>query len=280
MTTAAGGALFEHYLHAWRLVADGAALQTHSSDLLPVRTRDGAAAMLKLPRGEDERRGSRLMPWWQPATAPVLAHAADGALLMARATQAQSLAQWSGSGRDDDATRVLCATAARLHAPRMPPPEPLPSLREWFRPLAPAAAAHGGLLARAQQCVSRLLDDPYQAVPLHGDLHHDNVLDFGPGLGWRAIDPHAVHGERGFDYANLFCNPQAPGTARGDISLAAGVFERRFTLVQAKSGLPPGRLLQWILAYCGLSAAWTLEDGDDAGLALAVAARAAALLDA
>jgi hypothetical protein len=38
------------------------------------------------------------------------------------------------------------------------------------------------------------------------------------------------------------------------------------------------RLLEWILAYAGLSAAWTLAAGDDPALALAVAEIAAAAL--
>ena len=54
------------------------------------------------------------------------------------------LADMARNGRDDEACRVLCAVAARLHAPR---PEPLPELiplPHWFRELEPAAATHGG----------------------------------------------------------------------------------------------------------------------------------------
>jgi streptomycin 6-kinase len=43
--------------------------------------------------------------------------------------------------------------------------------------------------------------------------------------------------------------------------------------------LDRGRLLRWVLAYAGLSAAWTLDDGDDASLALGVAELAARELD-
>jgi streptomycin 6-kinase len=42
-------------------------------------------------------------------------------------------------------------------------------------------------------------------------------------------------------------------------------------VVADAAGLERGRLLRWVLAYAGLSAAWSLEDGDDPGLALAVA---------
>jgi streptomycin 6-kinase len=54
----------------------------------------------------------------------------------------------------------------------------------------------------------KLLDDPRDIVALHGDIHHGNILDFGE-RGWLAIDPKGLIGERGFDYANNFCNPDA-----------------------------------------------------------------------
>ncbi len=271
---------FGRHLARWSLTADGHAMCTHSSDLLPVRTADGIAAMLKCPRGVHERRGSRLMPWWAGAAAPVLAHAADGALLMRRAESTGSLAEWARSGRDGDATHVLCAAAARLHAPReRPPPVRLPSLERWFRGLAPAARTHGGALARAPATVRELLLEPREEIPLHGDLHHDNVLDFGPELGWLVIDPHGVRGERGFDYANLFLNPRNAEGEGSDIALGPDIFERRLADVVEQGALERTRLLQWILAYAGLSASWTLEDGNDASFKLAVATKAAALLD-
>jgi streptomycin 6-kinase len=49
--------------------------------------------------------------------------------------------------------------------------------------------------------------------------------------------------------------------------------------VAEAAGLDRDRLLRWILAYSGLSAAWSLEDGQDPALALAVAGIAAAEAD-
>jgi streptomycin 6-kinase len=43
-------------------------------------------------------------------------------------------------------------------------------------------------------------------VVLHGDIHHGNILDAGQ-RGWLAIDPKGLIAERGFDFANMFCNP-------------------------------------------------------------------------
>jgi streptomycin 6-kinase len=175
-------------------------------------------------------------------------------------------------GRDDEASRVLCAVAAKLHTPRAePPPATLVPLDIWFRALAPAAARHGGVFRRSLATARNLLAAPREVVVLHGDLHHGNVLDFA-GRGWLAIDPKGLRGERGFDFANIFCNPDlATATEPGRLARQAAV-------VAAAADLERTRLVQWIVAYAGLSAAWSIEDGDAPGLALAVAEIAAAEL--
>src|SRR3546814_3749922 len=69
-------------------------------------------------------------------------------------------------------------------------------LAHWFRALNPAAATHGGILARCAATARALLAESRGTGVLHGDIHHDNVLDFGP-RGWLAIDPKRLVGERG-----------------------------------------------------------------------------------
>ncbi|MOA41475.1 Aminoglycoside/hydroxyurea antibiotic resistance kinase [compost metagenome] len=81
-------------------------------------------------------------------------------------------------------------------------------------------------------------------------------------------------GERGFDYANLFCNPDL--ATAGD----AQRFTRRVDGVADAAGLERRRLLQWILAWSGLSFVWHTEDGTPGDAALRVATMAAAALDA
>jgi streptomycin 6-kinase len=162
--------------------------------------------------------------------------------------------------------------AARLHAPRAQAPPELTSLSDWFAALQSAARTHGGVFARAWETAAVLLAAPREAVPLHGDLHHGNVLD-GGARGWIAIDPKHVIGERGFDFANLFCNPDER------VALAPGRLARQAHVVAAAAGLERRRLLQWALAYSGLSAAWSLEDGEPPAAVLAVARVAAAELD-
>jgi len=261
---------FDDYLARWGLTPDGEPIATRSSDLLPVR-RAGVPAMLKIAKEAEERWGGILMGWWGgDGAARVLAQEGD-ALLLQRATGERSLIEMARGGRDDEASRIICAVAARLHAPRGCPPPALIPLPRWFEALEPAAARHGGILSLAAATARELLAAPQEVVVLHGDIHHGNVLDFGP-RGWLAIDPKRLVGERGFDFANLFCNPDLV------VATAPGRLARQATVVAEAAGLDRRRLLRWILAWAGLSAAWHLEDGEEAGVALTVAWLAAAEL--
>lgn len=261
---------FGPLLALWGLVPDGAPIATPSSDLLPVR-RDGEPAMLKIPRDEEERFGGLLMVWWDgDGAARVLAHD-ENALLLERATGPLSLAGMVRAGCDDEASRIICRVASRLHAPR---PKPLPDLiplERWFRQLGPMAARQGGILANADAAARHLLATQRDIVPLHGDIHHGNILDFGD-RGWLAIDPKRLVGERTFDFVNVLRNPE------GDAPFALAHLGRRSAILAEAAGLDRTRLLQWLLAFAGLSAAWHLEDGTEPTLDLAIAERTAAEL--
>jgi streptomycin 6-kinase len=258
------------YCAHWNLVPDGTEIATPSSLLLPVR-RLGVPAMLKIARDEEERRGGRLMGWWQgDGAARVLLHD-DTALLLERAEGSATLAAMVAEGRDDEASRVLCSVGRRLHAARGEPPVWLEPLARWFAALAPAAVSHGGVLAEAHATASKLLSTPREIVVLHGDIHHGNVLDGGM-RGWLAIDPKALRGERTFDFVNILRNPDT------STALAPGRFERQLAIIARAAALEPRRLIEWMLAFAGLSASWHLADGTSPALDLEIARLAAGLL--
>jgi len=262
--------MFEPNLDRWQLVPDGQPFVSLSSTLLPV-LRAGQPAILKVTAEVEERWGATLMVWWDgDGAARVLEHE-EGALLMERVIGDDSLIAMARSGRDDEASGIICEVAARLHAPRDLPPPPLIPLPRWFQELAPAAERFGGILRQSAATADELLAGQRDISVLHGDLHHGNVLD-GGSRGWLAIDPKRLVGERGFDFANIFCSPDL------ETATAPGRLARQAHVVAEAAGLERERLLTWILAYAGLSAAWTLGDGDDATLALTVAEIAAAEL--
>jgi streptomycin 6-kinase len=260
----------ESFLTRWNLIPDGTPIVTRTSELLSVRFQ-GHAAMLKIAKVDEERRGNGLMVWWNGnGAARIFAHAGD-ALLMGRLDGDGALAAMSRRGADDEASLIICDTVAALHACHtMPRPETVP-LSEWFEALPRAADRHGGLFATAAATASALLGDQRDVVVLHGDIHHGNIL-CSTERGWVAIDPKGLLGERGFDFANLFCNPD------DSVATAPGRLSRQATLVSARAGLEPARLLKWILAYAALSAAWLIEDGAAPDGHLAVAGFVAAEL--
>lgn len=263
------------YLRQWSLQADGMPLHTHAACLLPV-LHGGQPAMLKLSAGDDERRAGALLRWWDGAGAVrVLASSPDDdVLLLERVIPVRSLTGLSRSDEAGDAaaTRILCAVAAHLHAARPMAPA-LPPLSDCFAALAAAAPLHGGVFSVCHGVARELLTAPQDIVVLHGDLHHENVLD-GGARGWLAIDPKGYVGERGFDFANVLCNPDAA------MATAPGRLERQVALIAHEAGLDRARLLAWVAAWAGLSAAWHLEDGTPPETALAVARIALAVLRA
>lgn len=272
---------FSPWLTRWDLEPAGKPIRTHASQLLPV-LHDGQPAMLKLPEVEDERRGYLQLDYWAgDGAARLLARNDDGsAMLIERATGTRSLSAMARSGAegDDEATVILCDAIAALQRPRGPAPSGLIPLDIWFKDLFPMAHQRGGILARSAAAATELLVTQREIVPLHADLHHDNVLDFGAG-GWLAIDPKSVIGDRAFEYTILFCDPDL-ADPEPPVAILPGRFERRLEIVLAKSGLERERLLKWILAWCGLSAAWVFGDDDDPAIELVIAERARVALDA
>jgi streptomycin 6-kinase len=268
------------FLALWNLEADGAPIVTHSSELLPVRLADGTAAMLKVAVHPEEIFAGGLMVWWDgDGAARVLAHEGP-ALLLERLPCTRSLAAMARAGgdADDEATRIICGVAAQLHAQaHRPPPPALTPLTQWFAPLVdgPARDEGDGVLRRAAATARMLLATPREMIALHGDLHHENVLDAGAGArGWLAIDPKRLGGERTFDFANIFRDPDH------EVATRSARLARQSHVIAEAAKVDRIRLLQWTLAFCALSAVWALDEGESPAEDLTIATLADAELGA
>ena len=98
-----------------------------------------------------------------------------------------------------------------------------------------------------------LLATSTESVVLHGDLHHDNILQSGDG--WKAIDPHGLTGEPCYEVGALLRNPIA------NLERLPAVFERRIDILTAELGFSTERIRQWSFVQAVLSAWWFYEDG-------------------
>ena len=236
-------------LAGWGVAPAGAPLLTPSSELMP-GIREGIPVMLKIALVDEEVRGAALLEWWGGRGAATVLEREESATLMVRATGTRDLTTMAMSGQDAAATEILVQTALTLHehpAPTEHDGVRLVPLRIWFRHLL-SAGSGDPLLRRAAEVADRLLTDtnPADVVVLHGDIHHGNVLDFGDR--WAAIDPKGLIGHRAFDFANILCNPAE--------AAALDHLTDRLHAISRQANIAPALLIDWTIAWCGLSLAW------------------------
>ncbi|MGH6986955.1 MAG: aminoglycoside phosphotransferase family protein [Caulobacteraceae bacterium] len=256
----------------WNLEPDGESFTTKGGSHLAPVLFEGRKAMLKLAGGREESRGAILLQWWRGEGAPEVFARKGKAVLMERLECSENLEAMALGDRDAEATAILCAVVGQLHAPRpRRSPASLVPLRRWFGALERAADDRGGVFARAWAARCTLAGAPPETAVLHGDVHHGNVL-WGGARGWLAIDPKGLLGDRAFDYANLLCNPWGPK------AVSRERLEVRLAVIALEGRISRERMALNLLAWAGLSAAWTMDDGEDASHALAMARLAEAAL--
>ena len=176
---------------------------------------------------------------------------------------------------DDAAARIAAEALRALHGADYAA-EGLTILFDRLGPLRQAGRREGGPFADAAARAQRLSARARRARPLHGDLHHDNLLH-GP-RGWLAIDPHGVFGDPTYDAANLLYNP----VERADLRTNPARARRMADILAPVVDDAAEAVLEWAVCHACLSAAWHLEDANraEAVHSLGVAAAVRQVLEA
>ncbi|WFP74387.1 aminoglycoside phosphotransferase family protein [Mesorhizobium sp. WSM4906] len=249
----------------WKVSAPELVAETFSSRIWKVTCEDGSPAIVKdlkpFDDVADELRGEHFLAWRRGEGAVRLL-GRDGHRMLLEYAGDRLLSQHLAEHGDDAATAIATEVMAKLHSPsKDAPPPDLQPLRERYVSLFRAAkadrdAGQNTLYMEAAATAERLLAEPHDVRPLHGDLHHDNIL-FGP-RGWLAIDPKGVLGDPGFDAANMFYNP----LDRNDLCLDPRQIAHMAEVFGKTLGQPPRAILDHAIAYGCLSAAWHREDGN------------------
>ncbi len=111
---------------------------------------------------------------------------------------------------DEQATRIGAAKMREFWKEPRTEGDLIP-LERWAKELLdhnpaahPKAPTH--LLAIGKDIAHEQLSSPTSQTMLHGDLHHQNILQ-GKGGQWITIDPKGLIGERGYDIATWMMNP-------------------------------------------------------------------------
>lgn len=231
-------------LDEWQLTADGSPQYGFCSLVVPVRTADAEAAMLKLafPDDESEHEHIALRRWDGRGTVRLLrANPHRRAILLER-LHARTLDDvW-----DLEACEIVADLYRRIHVPA---PAQLRSLASFIATgnarlalLPRSAAVPHRLVEQALSLGADLVTDPATTGTLiHGDLHYQNVLaaDREP---WLVIDPKPMSGDPHYEIAPMLFNrfDELEGYVRDGV-------RRRFHTVVDAAGLDADRARAWVI---------------------------------
>lgn len=241
--------------------------RTRTSHVHKVTRPDGSLAVLKCMTEEgqrDEAQGASFLRWCAGVGAVRLIDETACVHLVEYCDGPQLVAEFERLG-DDAATDIIVDVVRRLHAPRSHDrPSGLIGMNDRFGALYRRAredTRNGGraLFMEAATLAERLLAQCRPTIPLHGDIHHENILS-GRRAGapaWLAIDPKGIAGEACYDVANVFCNPVGRPDITGDPARAERLADR----LASGLGFDRRRMLQYAFVHACLSSCWTLLEG-------------------
>jgi streptomycin 6-kinase len=255
-------------LESWELAVDGWLMHGYCSLVVPVRTADGQAAILKIgfPDDESEHEALGLTTW-----------AGDGAVRLMRADpghRAMLLEPLDAhttlrSVSVAEACEVVAGLYPRLHVPA---PGRLRLLTTYVDRWTAALSDLPGhspvprrLVEHATSLSRDLVEDPGSVgVLVHTDLHYDNVLA-ATREPWLAIDPKPVSGDPHYEPAPMLWNRWDEVVASGDVRREV---RRRFHALVDGAGLDEDRARDWVIVRMVHNASWAVQDAVRAGVSL------------
>ena len=160
--------------------------------------------------------------------------------------------------KDDEAINITANVIKRLHQVPIPSPHQFPHVKDWLAVLDSDLKIPAQTLQKARELRDQLLKTAASDVLLHGDLHHDNILQNGND--WVVIDPKGVIGEPAYEVAAFIRNP-IPELLTHDN--APNIIHNRITRLAGLIELPSQRILDWCFVQAVLSWTWSLEDNLD-----------------
>ena len=177
-----------------------------------------------------------------------------GALLLEQIKPATTAKSLVIAGKDFEATVAITQAMNGLNHKKSASNQ-FPHVRDFTKNLTDLKGhVPKKLLAYAIKRLDLLTQDKAADVVLHGDLHHDNILNHQGA--WVAIDPHGYIGPRGFEVGAMMRNPYDcfPSGNLYD------VINSRIDVLEHKLQLPRQEIVDWSLIYTLIATSWSLRD--------------------
>jgi streptomycin 6-kinase len=178
----------------------------------------------------------------------------DGMLLLKRAVPGTSLKSYFPD-QEHKSIEIACIVMQKMHQVNIPENHHFPHIKDWLTALDKDWNIPKHYLQKARKLRDQILRTARPDVLLHGDLHHDNILQ--NGYEWLVIDPKGVI-----------------GWPINEIWAFVIDIERDIPFIAHYFNFRTQDLFNWYFVHVILAACWNLEDNIDASLFLRLAKKA------
>ena len=211
--------------------------------------------MLKL--GFDQQAFSKeadcLQAFEQYGSAKVIA-TEPGMIIMQKLDPGMTLKSYFPQ-KDDQALTILCKTILQLHKAQIPKHHHFFPLKKILSILDQDLDIPQKLLDSARALRDDLLLSTKKEVLLHGDLHHENLLQHGND--WKVIDPKGFIGDPLFDLCAFILGPIPELLQQNN---RTGLIQKRIKICAHELQAPQQRIQDWLYVKSVLGWAWCLDD--------------------
>ncbi|RHW38105.1 aminoglycoside/hydroxyurea antibiotic resistance kinase [Neobacillus notoginsengisoli] len=252
----------EEYADKWKLEIEGPAGNLSYNYVAKARDENGRPVILKLgvPHHEFINEIRAIKMYNGEGCARLLKEDGEnGAMLLEQLIPGRNLAEIED---EKEVVRQYLNVWKAIRRP-LPAGHRFPAMRDWSLALVRYLDTYpngdgpiGHADIRKAMGYFQELNDPEQDELLHGDLHHENILN-SETRGWLAIDPKGVAGNPTFDLISfLFNHLHGKPDPRG-------LLLQRIEWLCKGLSLNKEKLLKAGFAMSTLSACWSIEDNSD-----------------